>query len=301
LAAVGRVVGRLNKILPRRQFILMGPGRWGCRGDIKLGVSVTYSDINNTAMLIEIARKQHDYTPDPSFGTHFFQDLVEASIRYLPLYPDDRGIVFNEQFLTTSTSILPEMLPDFANLADVIRVIDIPAVAEGRVLQVMMNADTEQALARLTMPSKVIELEAKRSKGHVYREVTDIHWRWRLQAAESIAGLIDPDRFGIKGIYIFGSVNNATAGPESDIDLLIHFRGTEAQREDLLLWLEGWNCSLSEMNYQRTGYKISTLLDVHLVTDEDVHNRSSFASKIGAISDAARPLTMGKRRKKNGH
>ena len=78
LAAVGRIVGRLNKILPRRQFILMGPGRWGSRGDIRLGVSVTYSDINNTAMLIEIARKQRDYTPDPSFGTHFFQDLVEA-------------------------------------------------------------------------------------------------------------------------------------------------------------------------------------------------------------------------------
>ena len=29
----------------------MGPGRWGSRGDIKLGVSVTYADINNTAML----------------------------------------------------------------------------------------------------------------------------------------------------------------------------------------------------------------------------------------------------------
>jgi pyruvate,water dikinase len=55
------------------------------------------------------------------------------------------------------------------------------------------------------------------------------------------------------------------------------------------------------MNYQRTGYKINALLDVHLVTDEDVHNRTSFASKIGAISDAARPLTLGKQRKKNSH
>ena len=34
--------------------------------------------INNTAMLIEIARKTGDYLPDLSFGTHFFQDLVEA-------------------------------------------------------------------------------------------------------------------------------------------------------------------------------------------------------------------------------
>ena len=73
-----RVVGRLNKLLPKRQFILMGPGRWGSRGDIKLGVSVTYADINNTAVLIEIARQEGNYVPDLSFGTHFFQDLVEA-------------------------------------------------------------------------------------------------------------------------------------------------------------------------------------------------------------------------------
>ncbi len=86
-----RAVGRLNKLLPKRQFILMGPGRWGSRGDIQLGVSVTYSDISNTAVLIEIARKKGNYVPDLSFGTHFFQDLVEAAIRYLPLYPDDPG------------------------------------------------------------------------------------------------------------------------------------------------------------------------------------------------------------------
>ena len=84
---VGRAIGRLNKVLPKRCFILMGPGRWGSRGDIKLGVPVSYSDINNTAVLIEIARKKGNYLPDLSFGTHFFQDLVESAIRYLPLYP----------------------------------------------------------------------------------------------------------------------------------------------------------------------------------------------------------------------
>ncbi|HET9233653.1 MAG TPA: PEP/pyruvate-binding domain-containing protein, partial [Candidatus Eisenbacteria bacterium] len=71
LLEVRRAVGRLNKVLPRRKFILLGPGRWGSRGDIKLGVPVTYSDINNTAMLIEIARRQGNYVPELSFGTHF--------------------------------------------------------------------------------------------------------------------------------------------------------------------------------------------------------------------------------------
>ena len=111
LKDVGRAIGRLNKLLPKRQFILMGPGRWGSRGDIKLGVSVTYSDINNTAVLMEIAAKKGNYVPDLSFGTHFFQDLVEAGIRYLPLFPGDSGQVCNELFLRRAPNILAELAP----------------------------------------------------------------------------------------------------------------------------------------------------------------------------------------------
>jgi hypothetical protein len=149
LHAVGRAIGELNKCLPKRRFILMGPGRWGSRGDIKLGVSVTYSDINNTAMLIEIARKLKDYIPEPSFGTHFFQDLVEASIYYLPLYPDDKGIIFNENFLTSQPNLLAELAPIYSHFKDVVRVIDVPASTDGKFLHVLMNADQGQAVAIL--------------------------------------------------------------------------------------------------------------------------------------------------------
>lgn len=60
---VGRIVGELNRKLDERKFILMGPGRWGSRGDIKLGVSVTYSDISKTAALLEIAKKKNPICP----------------------------------------------------------------------------------------------------------------------------------------------------------------------------------------------------------------------------------------------
>jgi hypothetical protein len=153
LLAVGRAVGRLNQLLPKRRFILMGPGRWGSRGDIKLGVNVTYSDISNTAMLIEIARKQNNYVPDVSFGTHFFQDLVEASIRYLPLYPDDRGIVFKEEYFLASPNLLSSILPEYAALSDVIRVIDV-TTGSGETLQVYMNADLEEAVGLLGISKK---------------------------------------------------------------------------------------------------------------------------------------------------
>jgi pyruvate, water dikinase len=289
---VGRAIGKLNKVLTKRKFILMGPGRWGSRGDIKLGVNVTYSDINNAAALIEIARKQGDYTPDLSFGTHFFQDLVESAIRYLPLYPDESGIIFNNAFLSDSENIFGDLLPDYPQLNKVIRVIDVKQASGGAVLQILMNADKNLALGLLTEEEQVEEAGVELEPRVSLRSKED-HWRWRFQTVEEIAASLDPERFGVKGLYLFGSTKNATAGPQSDIDLLIHFCGSEEQRHDLFLWLEGWSLSLDEINERRTGYSTGGLLDVHLITDEDIENKTSYAVKIGATTDAAFPLTLG--------
>ena len=87
------------------------------------------------------------YLPDPSFGTHFFQDLVEASIRYLPLYPDDQGVVFNEQFMRSAPNKFSELVPEYAYLEDTVRVIDIPEATGGSLLNVYMNAEIKQAVA----------------------------------------------------------------------------------------------------------------------------------------------------------
>jgi len=295
LLAVGRAVGRLNKILPKRQFILMGPGRWGSRGDIKLGVSVSYADINNTAMLIEIARTQKDYMPELSFGTHFFQDLVEAAIRYLPLYPDEKGVIFNENFFVGSRNVLTDLLPEFSYLSDTVRVIELSASPAGQNLHILMNGERDEAVAILTEPSPETAMDLAEMPGEeVQGKKDERHWRWRLNSVERLAAQLDTERFGVKELYLFGSTKNATAGPQSDIDILIHFQGSDAQRKDLLSWLEGWSLCLSEINYLRTGYKTEGLLDIHIVTDEDIQNRTSYAIKIGAITDAPRLLPLGR-------
>ncbi|HLF13890.1 MAG TPA: nucleotidyltransferase domain-containing protein, partial [Bacteroidota bacterium] len=297
LLAVGQAVSALNQILPKRRFILMGPGRWGSRGDIRLGVSVSYSDINNTAMLIEIARKQGGYMPEPSFGTHFFQDLVESSIKYLPLYPDDRGVVFNEAFFRENHNFFPSLVPKFAALADTVFVIDIPHSYEGQVLNVLMNGERDEALAILTVPTAAPSVEAaKAQKREIGSAHEDDHWSWRTRFAEWIAMQLDADRFGVSAVYLFGSTKNAVAGPQSDIDLLVHFAGTKEQEKEMLAWFEGGSLCLSQVNYLKTGYKTRGLLDIHIVTDEDIANRTSYAVKIGAPTDAPRPLPLGKRR-----
>ena len=290
LVAVGRAVGKLNKRLPKRQFILMGPGRWGSRGDIKLGVNVTYSDINNTALLVEIARKKGDYVPDLSFGTHFFQDLVEARIRYLPLYPDDDGILFNESFLRESPNLLPDILPAFEFLAETVRVIDVPSVAKGLFLQVLMNGERDEAVGVLSDTST--EIREHDISEHVEAPHTGDSWAWRLEMAEAIASQLDSERFGVHAMYVFGSTKNATTGPSSDIDLLVHFRGTAEQEERLLLWLEGWSHCLDELNYLRTGFRTGGLLDVHIITDDDFKKQNGLAGKIGAVTDPAKALRL---------
>jgi len=293
LVEVGRAVGRLNKFLPKRQYILMGPGRWGSRGDIKLGVNVTYSDISNTAVMIEMALKKGHYMPDLSFGTHFFQDLVEASIRYLPLYPDDEKVIFNRDFFTRAPNIIGDLVPEYEHLGELLRVIDIPQATDGKMLRIFMNADLEEAVGLLTLPSSVSKKPAggRRQEQRILLGVEE-HWRWRARMAGCIAEKLDPVRFGVKAFYIFGSTKNATAGPCSDIDLLLHCQGTEQQREELLKWLEGWSLCLDELNYLKTGYHCGGLLDVHIISDEDVAKHSSFAAKIGAVTDAAKEFPL---------
>jgi len=316
LLDVARAVGRLNKLLPRRQFLLIGPGRWGSRGDVRLGVRVTYSDINNAAMLMEVAARRGSYVPELSFGTHFFQDLVEASIRYLPIFPGEPRVIWNEDFLKQAPSVLENLAPEYAYLSRGLRVIDVPKATGGLVLRVFMNADTEEALGMFAVPGGVSpaaapaadgaggpsaqdRLEGRRGQASpeptvrlTGSAVTDEHWRWRLGMAERIALDADPKRFGIRGMYVFGSTKNATAGPGSDIDLLVHVDGTDEQRRALELWLEGWSVCLAEMNYLRTGRLSDGLLDVHIVTDDDLARQTSYAAKINAVTDPARPLRL---------
>jgi hypothetical protein len=253
----------------------MGPGRWGSKGDVRLGVGVGYSDLNNTAMLIEIARDTGGYRPDLSFGTHFFQDLVESRIRYLPLYLDDGSGTLAEDYLRGSPNLLSALLPDRSHLADVVHVVDVPSTSGGRVLRVLLNSDLDVGLGVLAAPGSGDDPDIARLGTGVAGPASESHWTWRTRMAERLAASLD-----------------AHAGPASDIDLLVHVRADDAQRRQLEAWLDGWSRSLAETNYLRTGHELPGLLDVHFITDDDIARRTSFAAKIGAVTDPARELQL---------
>jgi len=142
---IASVVNHLNKLLGDKRYALMGPGRWGSN-DINLGVRVTYANINKTKLLVEIAFAKEGYTPEVSYGTHFFQDLVEADIAIVPIFPDDPGGILNEPLLLNSENILNRMAPEFKNCDHVVRVIHVPSVCKNQFLQVYLDVNHQQGI-----------------------------------------------------------------------------------------------------------------------------------------------------------
>jgi hypothetical protein len=142
---VGWAVGQINKRLSGRPYALLGPGRWGSN-DINLGVRVSYADINNTRLLVEIAFARDGYTPEVSYGTHFFQDLVEADIAIMPLYPDTAGSMLKEELLLHSPNAIAEIDPALRDLAGVIHVLHVPAVSGGRLLHVLLDGEAQEGI-----------------------------------------------------------------------------------------------------------------------------------------------------------
>lgn len=147
--SIARVVGKITEALKGRRFALIGPGRWGSWNP-ELGVPVTYAEIAGSAMLVEVARRRATYVPEVSFGSHFFQDLIEDNIAYLPLYPDEPGEIFNEEIFRKRSSFA-ELLPDpyFRKFDGLIRVIDVPAIADGRRAHAILNGEVEKAVVFL--------------------------------------------------------------------------------------------------------------------------------------------------------
>jgi pyruvate,water dikinase len=147
---LGRVIGNINNRLRHegRKVMMMGPGRWGSN-NIELGVNVGYADIDGAAVLVEVAREEAGHTPEVSYGTHFFQDLVESDIFYLPVYPDEDASDFNTGFFSRSPNILKNLLPELSDFEDIVHVIDVPLATDGASAKVIADPQTRNAVCFL--------------------------------------------------------------------------------------------------------------------------------------------------------
>lgn len=86
--SVARAIRQINNDIPesKRHTLLLGPGRWGTSTP-SLGVPVNFADINHMSALGEVEFEEGGLMPELSFGSHFFQDLVEGNIFFMAIFP----------------------------------------------------------------------------------------------------------------------------------------------------------------------------------------------------------------------
>jgi hypothetical protein len=124
---VARLVGKINRHTDNRDdlsVMLLGPGRLGTSTP-SLGVPVNFAEINNMTALCEVAFSAGGLMPELSFGTHFFQDLVESDIFYVALFPDHDACTLNKALLATRPNRLADLVPEYAKYCTVVLVIDL--------------------------------------------------------------------------------------------------------------------------------------------------------------------------------
>ena len=137
--AVARHIGRVNAALKGSSVMLLGPGRWGTTTPA-LGVPLRFAELANMAVIGEVAMREAGFSPELSYGSHFFQDLVESGIFYVAL-PDGEGEVrFRPERLLERPNLLQTLAPAPEHLAQVIHVVD----AEG--LEVWSDIETQTVL-----------------------------------------------------------------------------------------------------------------------------------------------------------
>ena len=143
------VISQLNKLLPSKTFICVGPGRWGSV-NTDLGVYVCYSDICNTGALVEVSGTGIGLAPEPSLGTHFFQDLMEAQIYPLAVNLDIVNTIFNKKFFYQTPNRLSEMIQCAERYCQVVKLISVDDFKSGFHLDLTMDDEAGLAVAFIT-------------------------------------------------------------------------------------------------------------------------------------------------------
>ena len=113
---------------------------------------VRFAEINNAAVLCELVVMHEGLVPDVSLGTHFFSDLVETDILYLAVFPQRQDNRLSEDFFEQQPNRLAELLPNAANWAECVRVIDLPNDQCRMLLRLNANTLKQAVLCYLEAP-----------------------------------------------------------------------------------------------------------------------------------------------------
>jgi hypothetical protein len=142
---VAALIGRINWQYrdSGKHMLLMVPGRIGTSSP-ELGVPTAFSDISGFDAVCEMAESRAGYNPELSYGSHIFQDLVEAQILYMAVFPGSKTLHFRPEMLTRMPNNITEM-PGGAALRDVVCLAD----TGGRACELYHDLADEHILLRI--------------------------------------------------------------------------------------------------------------------------------------------------------
>lgn len=146
------LIGQINSSLEGNHFFFVGPGRWGTL-NTDLGVYVSYADICNANALIELSGKGVGPAPEPSLGTHFFQDLMEAQIYPLAVCLDDPAVQFNHHFFYDTPNRVSDFIQCDEEVCEVLRLIDVNDFLPNHSIELIMDDEAGKAIAYFKTPS----------------------------------------------------------------------------------------------------------------------------------------------------
>lgn len=120
---IAKAIGAINWHFRNKgvNLLLLTPGRIGTSSP-ELGVPTTFADISEFNAICEISEKKAGYMPELSYGSHIFQDLVEANILYGAVFDNEKTIAFQPELVKTLDNILTEFCPNDADLRHIIGV-----------------------------------------------------------------------------------------------------------------------------------------------------------------------------------
>ena len=125
-SSISRVINDVNAYCRDndKTAILIVPGRIGTSSP-ELGIPVVFADISHFSAILEESYSDVGYMPELSFGSHMFQDLVEAEIYYGALFENEKRIEFNRDMIFDYPNILKDINPNLNDeIYDMIQVID---------------------------------------------------------------------------------------------------------------------------------------------------------------------------------
>lgn len=150
---LARAIGKLNAALKEEVFICVGPGRWGSSNS-DLGVPIDYGDIYNSRSLVELAGQGIGPAPEPSLGTHFFQDLMESQIFPLALHFEDETSVFNNEFFKDTPNRVKDLVDVENEILPALRLIRVDDYAPGQTMRIIMDDTVGKAVAFIDSSKK---------------------------------------------------------------------------------------------------------------------------------------------------